>query len=223
VILECCVCSKATTFDQLETWTKTTQVMERWPFRVRVRYYNWLRANEGSKAGRYEDPQTGILVTPLCSKHTKQVVEEAGLLVSWNGLDALLPLFPENPREHGLYGPTFHVGPYMLKTRIYSKSWSVCVQGLPMVIVKLPRTYEAAYDWHDRVWESVKGGGPASEEEWRLIRGLVQKNGAMNKAAKERIWTACEHRGTNPVELEYEFRPWMRKVDAALTRISAEK
>jgi hypothetical protein len=152
VILECCVCSEATTFKRLEAWTKTTQVMEKWPFLTRVRYYNWIRANEKEEPERYEDPTTGLLVDPLCSEHTKRVIQEAGLLISWSGLDALVPLNEKRDR----YGPTFHVGPYMLQSRIYPRKWTVCSQGHPSALVSMPYDYEAAYGWFDRVRESTQ-------------------------------------------------------------------
>jgi hypothetical protein len=152
VILECCVCSDATTFERLEAWTKTTQAMEKWPCLVRVRYYNWLRANEKEELKKYGDPTTGLLVDPLCKEHTKQVVQEAGLLVSWSGDDALLPLSDKRDR----YGPTFHVGPYMLQSRIYPRKWTVCSQGHPSALVSMPYDYEMAYGWFDPVRKSTK-------------------------------------------------------------------
>jgi hypothetical protein len=152
VILECCIYSDTTTFERLEAWTKTTQAMEKWPFLTRVRYYNWLRANEKEEPKKYGDPTTGLLVNILCSEHTKQVVEEAGLLVSWSGDDAVLPLDTKRDK----YGPTFHIGPYMLQSRIYPNAWSVCSQGHPNVLLRLPYSYEAAYEWSDVVWKSTK-------------------------------------------------------------------
>jgi molybdopterin converting factor small subunit len=152
VILECCVCSEATALDQLFTWTRTMQAMEKWPFRVRVRYYSWLRSHEKAKIEKYEDPTTGLLVNSLCKEHTKQVIGEAGLLVSWNGLDALV----QTNAKRDKYGPTFHVGPYMLQSRIYQRKWTVCSQGHPNTLVRMPYDYEAAYGWFDPVWESTK-------------------------------------------------------------------
>jgi hypothetical protein len=152
VILECCVCSDAATFEQLEAWTKTTQIMEKWPFLTRVRYHNWIGANEKWEPEKYEDPTTGLLVDTLCKEHTKQVIGEAGLLVSRNGLDALVPLNAKRDK----YGPTFHVGPYMLQSRIYQRKWTVCSQGHPSALVSMPYDYEAAYGWFNRVWESTK-------------------------------------------------------------------
>jgi hypothetical protein len=152
VILECCVCSDATTFDQLEAWTRTMQAMEKWPFRVRVRYYSWLRAHDRAKIEKYGDPDTGLVIDTLCKEHTKQVIGEAGLLVSWSGLDALVQTNAKRDR----YGPTFHVGPYMLQSRIYQRKWTVCSQGHPNALVSMPYDYEAAYGWFDPVWESTK-------------------------------------------------------------------
>jgi hypothetical protein len=153
VILECCVCNDAATFDQLETWTKTTQVMEKWPPHVRERYTGWLiQWTKYNETGPYEDTMTGLLVDILCKEHRKQLVEEAGLLVSWSGLDALVPLDEKRDK----YGPTFHVGPYMLQSRIYQRKWTVCSQGHPNALVSMPYDYEAVYGWFDSVWESTK-------------------------------------------------------------------
>jgi hypothetical protein len=153
VILECCVCGKATTFDQLETWTKTTQVMEKWPPHVCKRYTGWLTQwTKYNETEQYEDSMTEMLVDILCKEHTKQAIEEAGLLVSFSGLDALVPI----KMKRDLYGPTFHIGPYMLQSRIYPRKWTVCSQGHPNALVSMPYNYEVAYEWSDAIRESTQ-------------------------------------------------------------------
>jgi hypothetical protein len=152
-MLKCCVCSEATTFEQLEAWTQTTQVMEKWPPHVSKRYTGWLiQWTKYNETEQYEDTMTGLLVDTPCKEHTKQLVGEAGLLVSWSGLDALVPL----KMKRDMYGPTFHMGPYMLQSRIYQRKWTVCSQSHPNALVSIPYDYEAAYGWFDRVWESTK-------------------------------------------------------------------
>jgi hypothetical protein len=186
VILKCCVCSKATAFNQLFTWTRTMQAMEKWPFRVRVRYSSWLRAHERAKIEKYEDPTTGLVVDTLCKEHTKQAIGEAGLLISWNGLDALLPLSEKRDR----YGPTFHIGPYMLQSRIYPRKWTVCSQGHPSALVSMPYDYEAAYGWFNAVMESTKGPPEgASDAERHLCERLRSQSdwGKLSRAGQVRM------------------------------------
>jgi hypothetical protein len=217
VILECCVCGKATTFDQLEAWTKTTQAMEKWSFLVRVRYYSWLRAHERAKIEKYEDPTTGLLVNTPCKEHTKRVIEEAGLLVSWSGLDALLPLSDKRDR----YGPTFHVGPYMLQSRIYQRKWTVCSQGHPNALVRMPYDHESAYGWFDRVRESTKRSPTeASDAERYLCERLRSQSdwGKLSRAGQVRMHLVL---GLEPPKFPSRQESWrVTVVGAASSKLS---